>query len=106
MKTIEERAKQYARKVWHGGGRDFVSHKKATELDFIAGAQSEQKELTRWRDPKEEQPEDGATVLGKTSDPKQPIAIMKYYNNIWWIWAHPGWSGPSGEVIGWRLICD
>ncbi|WP_288539571.1 hypothetical protein [uncultured Alistipes sp.] len=43
MKTIEERAKQYARKVWHGGVRDFVSHKKATELDFIAGAQSEQK---------------------------------------------------------------
>ena len=106
MKTIEERAKQYARKVWRGGVRDFVSHKKATELDFIAGAQSEQKELTRWRDPKKEQPEDGAIVLGKTSDPKQPFAIMKYYNNIWWIWAQPCWAGPSGEVIGWRPIDD
>ena len=38
MKTIKERAKSYARKVWCGGVRDFVNHKKATELDFIAGA--------------------------------------------------------------------
>ena len=70
----------------------------------IAGAIDERKELLRWRNPKEEQPEDGAIVLGKTSDPKQPFAIMKYYNNIWWIWAHPCWSGPSGEVIAWRPI--
>ena len=41
MKTIKERAKSYARKVWCGWVRDFVNHKKATELDFIAGAQSE-----------------------------------------------------------------
>lgn len=42
MKTIKERAKSYARKVWRGGVRDFVGHKKATELDFIAGAQSDE----------------------------------------------------------------
>lgn len=105
MKTIEERAKQYARKVWRGGVRDFVSHKKATELDFIAGAQSEQKELTRWRDPKEEQPEDGATVLGKYCDPQRPFDIVRYINGQWYK-AYHSWSGPSGEVIGWRPICD
>lgn len=73
---------------------------------FIEGAAFVKQDLTRWRDPKKEQPEDGATVLGKTSDTKQPFAIMKYYNNIWWIWAHPCWAGPSGEVIGWRPIYD
>ena len=74
--------------------------------DVLVKLKEQREELLRWRDPKKEQPEDGATVLGKTSDPKQPLTIMKYYNNIWWIWAHPCWAGPSGEVIGWRPIYD
>jgi hypothetical protein len=102
MKTIEERAENYAsqRHV------SMNSPNRAACYGYIAGAYSERQELLRWRNPKEKQPEDGATVLGKTSDPKQPFAIMKYYDNIWWIWAHPCWAGPSGEVIAWRPIYD
>ena len=102
MKTIKERAENYAsqRHV------SMNSPNRAAYYGYIAGAYSERQELLRWRDPKKEQPEDGATVLGKTSDTKQPFAIMKYYNNIWWIWAHSCWAVPSGEVIGWRSIYD
>mgnify|MGYP001036622000 FL=1 len=102
MKTIEERAENYAsqRHV------SMNSPNRAACYGYIAGAYSERQELLRWRNPKEELPEDDATVLVKTSDTKQPFAIMKYYNNIWWIWAHPCWAGPSGEVIGWRPIYD
>lgn len=42
MKTIEERAKEYAEKC----------HCQNTEWGFIAGAQAEHELLTRWNDPK------------------------------------------------------
>ena len=42
MKAIKERAKKYARKVWRGGTREYGSHMKLTECDFIAGAQSDE----------------------------------------------------------------
>ena len=34
--------KKYARKVWRGGTREYGSHMKLTECDFIAGAQSDE----------------------------------------------------------------
>ena len=46
MKTIEERAKEYAEKC----------HCQNTEWGFIAGAQAEHELLTRWNDPKKELP--------------------------------------------------
>lgn len=42
LKAIKERAKKYARKVWRGGTREYGSHMKLTECDFIAGAQSDE----------------------------------------------------------------
>lgn len=68
MKAIKERVKKYARKVWRGGTREYGSHMKLTECDFIAGAQSEREELTRWRNPNEELPENNSCVLMKVSD--------------------------------------
>lgn len=102
MKTIEERAENYAsqRHV------SMNSPNRAACYGYIAGAYSERQELLRWRDPKKEQPEDGATVVGKYCDPQQPFALIKYINGQWWTWSYHGWSGPSGEVIGWRPICD
>lgn len=41
MRTIEERAKEYVKRVYDGGYTD-------VEIGFIRGAQSEHKELTRW----------------------------------------------------------
>lgn len=71
----------------------------------IAGAYSEREELLRWRNPEEEQPEDGAIVLGKYCDPQRPFDIVRYINGQWYK-AYHSWSGPSGEVIGWRPIYD
>lgn len=109
MKTIKERAIEYANSsttLFMDSPEEDIIYRDDIVNGYIAGAIDERKELLRWRNPKEEQPEDGAIVLGKTSDTKQPFAIMKYYNKIWWIWAHPCWAGPSGEVIGWRPIYD
>lgn len=73
---------------------------------FSAGAQSERDELTRWRDPEKEFPEDYVPVLGKTSDVQHPFVIMRYIDCRWLVWAYPGWAGPSGKVIGWRPILE
>ncbi|WP_416995667.1 hypothetical protein [Alistipes putredinis] len=103
MKTIKERAKSYARKVWCGGVRDFVNHKKATELDFIAGAQSEREELTRWHNPKDS-PERGKDVLLKiqlvgNDEPMYSVGYWydSYFSNTF---------APHSEVIGWRPIYE
>ena len=99
--TIEERAENYAsqRHV------SMNSPNGAAYYGYIAGAYSERQELLRWRDPKKEQPEDEATVLGKYCDPQRPFDIVRYINGQWYK-AYHSWSGPSGEVIGWRPICD
>lgn len=101
MKTIKERAENYAsqRHV------SMNSPNRAAYYGYIAGAYSERQELLRWRDPKKEQPEDGATVLGKYCDPQRPFDIVRYINGQWYK-AYHSWSGPSGEVIGWRPIYD
>lgn len=51
MKPIEERAKEYEKKYYDGAASE-------CRLAFIRGAQSERAELTRWRDPKEELPDE------------------------------------------------
>lgn len=101
MKTIEERAENYAsqRHV------SMNSPNRAACYGYIAGAYSERQELLRWRNPEEEQPEDGAIVLGKYCDPQRPFDIVRYINGQWYK-AYHSWSGPSGEVIGWRPIYD
>lgn len=53
MKSIEERAKAYAKKIWSGGQRDWATAQKMSEQDFIAGAKSERKELLQWDDQSE-----------------------------------------------------
>ena len=114
MKSIKERAKSYARKVWRGGTRDFINHKTATELDFIAGAQSEREELTRWRNPNEELPENNSCVLMKVSDGEhERIYLGARQDDVWM--CDGGYSfcqnaeeclGYDGVVIGWRPIYE
>lgn len=55
MKTIEERAKEYAEKC----------HCQNTEWGFIAGAQAEHELLTRWNDPKKRVTSDLRECHGK-----------------------------------------
>lgn len=60
MKTIEERAKEYAQAIY--------GYAPAIEIAFIRGARSEHELLTRWHDPKEELPDSNKTVLVKVID--------------------------------------
>lgn len=96
MKAIKERAKKYARKVWRGGTREYGSHMKLTECDFIAGAQSEREELTRWRNPNEELPENNSCVLMKVSDGEhERIYLGARQDDVWMCD-----GGETVEVVG------
>ncbi|WP_290433512.1 MULTISPECIES: hypothetical protein [Bacteroidales] len=97
MKTIEEKAKEYAAKC----------HCQNTEWGFIAGAQSEHEELTRWHDPKEELPDDGQEVLCVTKRRCNTFSVLQHDNYGWWQYIPfegGGWCEYDGEVIGWREI--
>lgn len=63
-------------------------------------------ELTRWRNPKKELPENGQLVLCKTSNKKLPFVTVKYDRSGWWVYAYPGWAGIGHKIIGWRPICE
>lgn len=68
MKTIQERAADYAGKAWSNiedFNEDHVTFENIATDAFVAGALSERKELLRWRDPKKELPEEGVDVLIK-----------------------------------------
>ena len=93
MKAIKERAKKYARKVWRGGTRE---------------------ELTRWRNPNEELPENNSCVLMKVSDGEhERIYLGARQDDVWM--CDGGYSfcqnaeeclGYDGVVIGWRPIYE
>lgn len=96
MKTIEEKAKEYAAKC----------HCQNTEWGFIAGAQSEHEELTRWHDPKEELPDDGQEVLGIIDEAGWYAALLHFDRFGWWIRPSPtdSWAKCPYDVIKWRYI--
>ena len=102
MKTIEERAKEYEKKYYDGAAPE-------CRLAFIRGAQSERAELTRWRDPKEEQPENGVCVLIKVDDQLGNKTIYlgsregtEYLTDGGLVFGTE--SDAKSEVIGWREI--
>lgn len=67
MKTIKERALEYANSgttLFMDSPEEDIIYRDDIVNGYIAGAIDERKELLRWRNPKEEQPEDGAIVLG------------------------------------------
>lgn len=80
MKTIEERATEYACDdgVMPNSPECescFNIYGKCTRDAYIAGAKSERKELARWHDPKEVLPEIGKCVLIKVVDQLENEAI-------------------------------
>lgn len=78
MKTIKEKAKEYAHK-YRRDTQDLSGERAdAAYAGFLAGAKSEREELLRWRDPKEELPEEFQTVLVKTD---VDINIGFYYGH-------------------------
>lgn len=104
METIEERAKEYASKC--PGIQN-------TEWGFIAGANWMREELTRWHDPKKEQPENNVCVLIKVADKFGNSAIYlgsregtEYLTDGGFEFEIDRNDKPSSEmkVVGWREI--
>lgn len=112
MKTIEERAQEYA----HQYRRD-VHDLKGERADaafaaYCQGAGDERKELTRWRDPKKELPDNDHFVMIKITDGQQERIYLGSRAGDTWI-ADGGYVfhsnvasviGFDGVVVGWRPI--
>lgn len=107
MKSIEERAKEYSTCDEDCALCSEACRKASDERAFIAGAQSEREELTRWHDPKEELPEDDREVLCIVNRQHRKYAVLRHDNYGWWQYVPfqgGGWCGYDGEVCGWRPI--
>lgn len=110
MKSIEERAKAYAKKICSGGQRDWATAQKMSEQDFIAGAKSEREELLRWRAPEKELPEEYTPVLVRYGHIETRKAVV-------WLMVTPEgrrvWNVDNSDmaildkdIIGWRPIIE
>lgn len=108
MKTIQERAADYAGKAWSNiedFNEDHVTFENIATDAFVAGAQSERKELLRWRDPKKELPEEGVDVLIKTTMcRKYCVAFYKGNNYQNYRWHENNGAIDDDMVVGWRPI--
>ncbi len=110
MKTIEERADEYVDMPCTGkcdectmieGTCRFYNDR----VSFIAGAQSEHEELTKWHDPKEELPDTNRDVLIKTTLlAKYRIAFYKADGQRNYHWHQNNGAIDDDMVIGWREI--
>lgn len=94
MKTIEERAKEYVKRVYDGNYTD-------VELGFIRGAQSEHEELTRWNSP-ECEPKINTPILLKMESPRKDII----YRTGFFICGYVPYDDDvyRYKVVGWREI--
>ena len=104
MKTIKERANaawlDYEYKEGELYSTCFIN-------GFSAGAQSERDELTRWRDPKVELPNDNRDVLVKTTLFREYcIAFYKANGGRNHHWHENNGSLDDDMVIGWRPILE
>lgn len=99
MKTIEERAKDHVLHLAQGWVLEAAGEQ--LEALFIAGAESERAELTRWHDPKEELPSPGQPVIICTS-PK--IYFLATYDAEFGDWFTGDSAFGRFEIIGWREI--
>ena len=107
MKTLEERAEEYAKQYCDGDCDLYGSfcEKSRDKKAFIAGAKSEQNELTRWHDPKVELPETDVEVLVMVHADGHTYDVMRYDKQGWWQKAPGGgWCAPKYTPIGWRHI--
>lgn len=103
MKTIEERAKDCVRHLTQGWVLEAAGEQ--LEALFIAGAESERAELTRWNDPKEGMPEPNHIVLTKWKykDGSGEIISVGGFNGEEWD-AHAILYPELLNIIGWREI--
>lgn len=96
MKTAEEKATEYAEReipIAYTDEMQTVSLtglRKAAKIDYLAGYA----EAMRWRDPKEELPENVGLYLCKCEKELGFYFDIVFFNKVW----------RSDNVIGWRPI--
>lgn len=108
--TIEERAQEYAHQ-YRRDAHDLKGERAdAAFAAYCQGAEDEHKELTRWRDPKEELPEYAEVVEVKyKAFGKIMMAVawrlgcLDYREDAWYIDGTNRRIDPEA-IIGWREI--
>lgn len=109
MKTIQERADEYASRAWSALNEEFnedhTIFENIVSAAFVAGAKSEREELLRWHDSKVELPETDVEVLVMVYDGGHTYDVMRYDQYGWWQKAPGGgWCAAEHTPIGWRHI--
>lgn len=98
MKTIEERADEYASRAWSALNEEFnedhTIFENIVSAAFVAGAKSEMEDLARWRCPKKELPENSMRVIVCAQLPNGARLITG------------GWYGADPGEIGWNIDID
>lgn len=107
MKTIQERAACLADYVLENvDPADALLFRKLIIESYMAGAEEEREEFSRWHDPKTDPPQRNIDVLVKLWDTYKADKIhysVGYINGARWF----GDSiGATDDVIGWREIND
>lgn len=106
MKTIEEKAREYADKAYPNADSNDYSRTTAEEWDSCYDGYIEgYKEATRWRDPINEPPESNVSVFVKyeTATGKLKYGVGRYFTlGIGNDWTVEG--STSRKIIGWRPI--
>lgn len=109
MKTIQERADEYASRAWSALNEEFnedhTIFENIVSAAFVAGAKSELEELTRWQCPKKQLPETDKEVLVTVDADDHTHDVMKYDQHGWWQKAPGGgWCAAELTPAGWRYI--
>ena len=105
MKTIEERAREFVKRV--AAGQDVPDYINELLVEcYCSAAMEERKLLTEWHDAKEEHPKSGLTVLIKCVDirfPNQSFFTTGVYYASTRQWCASRY-GKHIEIVGWRDI--
>ena len=104
MRTIKERMDEYIDSICSNCRE--CRHQcavPALRKSFIAGAESEHAELTRWHDPKEVLPPIEKVVEVKLTFGRG-YALAERGDDGWWYADSEEWEISDEQVIGWRYI--
>lgn len=106
MKTLEKLRKEAEdAEIGHDESRDYAYIHGFVRQIFRGGWDAAIKELTGWRDPKEEVPETDDEVLVVIDADSYKYDVMQYDRHGWWQKAPDGgWCAATNAPARWRYI--